>query len=214
GQTATGLRQRETEHVKINAVTQDSCGSPNTAAPRAAISAVRINQFAMSRKQKKTMEISPLKDRTFSEETIEPSEPSGSQEQEIQSHESQLSPQTKAYLDTIIQSTAASLALSMRQYMDQQFETINRRFAQLKQANIGGDVGTSSNHSNTEQVTGMQHTQIHSQEPARTTSIGNNADQFEGNYQSTSTLNRLIIEANSGAQSNEKQGKDRIIKYK
>ncbi|CAG8475676.1 23458_t:CDS:2, partial [Gigaspora rosea] len=151
----------------------------------------------MSRKQKKTMDISPLEEGTASEETIELSEPSGSQEQGAQSQETPLNPQIKAYLDTIIQNTAASLAQSMRQYMDQQFETMNR-----------------SNNGNMKQVTGMQHTQSHSQEPTRMTSNRSNADQFEGNYPFTLTLNRLIIEADVGARNNEKQEKSGVIKYK
>ncbi|RIB20666.1 hypothetical protein C2G38_2035045 [Gigaspora rosea] len=90
----------------------------------------------------------------------------------------------------------------------------HRRFAQLEQANIGGNKENSNNHGNTEQVTGMQHTQIHSQEPTCITSTRSNIDQFEGNYPSTPTLNRLIIETDLGAQSNEKQEKSEVIKYK
>ncbi|RIB27817.1 hypothetical protein C2G38_2159543 [Gigaspora rosea] len=85
------------------------------------------------------MDISPLEEGTASEETIELSEPSGSQEQGAQSQETPLNPQIKAYLDTIIQNTAASLAQSMRQYMDQQFETMNRRLI------IEADVGARNN---------------------------------------------------------------------
>ncbi|CAG8453400.1 5141_t:CDS:2 [Gigaspora rosea] len=126
----------------------------------------------MSKKQKKVMEVSPLEARTISEETIK-SEPSGSREQEAQSQESPLSPQTKAYLDTIIQNTTASLVQSMRQYMGQQFETINK----------------SNTHGNTEQATSTRHTQINSQEPIRVISTGSNVDQFEGNYPLTPMLN-------------------------
>ncbi|CAG8794980.1 17486_t:CDS:2, partial [Gigaspora rosea] len=100
---------------------------------------------------------------------------------------------------------------SMRQYMDQQFETINRRFAQLEQANIGSTEGNSNTHGNTEQATSTQYTQINSQEPICVMSTGSSVDQFEGNYPSTPMLNRLIIEASTGAQSHEKHEKNRIV---
>ncbi|RIB10978.1 hypothetical protein C2G38_2204707 [Gigaspora rosea] len=173
-----------------------------------------INQLAMSRKQKKVMEVSPLESRMMSEETIELSEPSGSQEQEIQSQESPLSPQAKAYLDKIIQTTTTSLVQSMQQYMDQQFETINRRFAQLEQANISGSEGSSNTHGNTDQVTNIQHTQINNQEPMRVTSTRSNVDQNEGNYSPTPTLDRLIIEASTETHNHGKQKKTELSSTK
>lgn len=83
--------------------------------------------------------------------------------------------------------------------MDQQFDTINRRFAQLEQANVSGSE-VNTNLSNTAQKEGAQHTPIRNQGAIRNANMGSNEDMIEGNYPPTPTLNRLIIEASSTPQ--------------
>ncbi|CAG8477865.1 33960_t:CDS:2 [Gigaspora margarita] len=168
----------------------------------------------MSKKQKKGTEPIQTEGSTLSEETIESTEPSGSQEQDNQSQENLLSPETKPYLNAMIQTSATSIIQTMRQYMDQQFETINRRFEQLEQANIGSNELNTNNRTNSEQVASVQQTQNRSQEVTRCTNTGGNMDQTEGNYPLTPILNKLIIEADPAAISSERQEKSGVVRYK
>ncbi|CAG8511296.1 19514_t:CDS:2, partial [Racocetra fulgida] len=131
-----------------------------TTALRAAISTVR------------TLEDSQPGRRILSEKTIESLEPSGSQEQDSQYHEIPLSLQAKAYMDIMIQATVTSMVQSMRQYMDQQFEMINRRFAQLEQANMGSN----EINSDSQNSTSTQHIHNRTQETTRIASSGSNVD--------------------------------------
>ncbi|CAG8543328.1 36617_t:CDS:2 [Gigaspora margarita] len=89
--------------------------------------------------------------------------------------------------------------------MDQQFETINRRFEQLEQTNIGGNKLNTNNWTNSEQVVSAQQNQNQSQEATRSMNTGNNMDQTKGNYPPTPILNKLIIEADPAALSKIKQ---------
>ncbi|CAG8720558.1 43392_t:CDS:2 [Gigaspora margarita] len=68
--------------------------------------------------------------------------------------------------------------IDMQQYMDQQFDTINRRFEQLEQANVNGSK-VNNNLSNTVQMASVQHTPIQNHEATRNTNMGNNEDRTE-----------------------------------
>ncbi|RIB15552.1 hypothetical protein C2G38_2192100 [Gigaspora rosea] len=123
--------------------------------------------IAMSRKQKQTARHKLPEGSTASEETIGAPEASSYQAQDTESTAHVIDSQTKAYLDMMFQSTTVSVIQTVKQYMDQQFEvqkewnvqcmeTINRRFVQLEQANLGGNESSNNNTNNNEQMTEVQ----------------------------------------------------------
>ncbi|CAG8516181.1 29638_t:CDS:2 [Gigaspora margarita] len=160
----------------------------------------------MSRKPKQNTRHEQPDESTISEETVGSSEVSGTQVQDTQSLAPIIDVQIKANLDMMIQATTVSAIQTVKQYMDQQLEvqkewnvqcieTINRRFAQLEQANIGGN-----EHQN--------------QEFGQTPNVGGSFGQSEGNYPLTPIINSLIMKASSEAQGNDKQESGRAVKYK
>ncbi|CAG8775402.1 13072_t:CDS:2 [Gigaspora margarita] len=182
----------------------------------------------MSKKQKQTVRHEQPDGSTTSEETVGASEASGNQMHDTQRPATMIDPRTKAYLDMIIQSTAALMIQMVKQYMDQQFEvqrewnvqcmeTINRRFEQLEKTNAGGNEVSTSNSGNSGQTTSAQQpqqSQHQNQEHEQTPNIGGSLGQIEGNCPPTPIINSLIMKASSDIQGNNKQESDGSIKYK
>ncbi|CAG8730401.1 11834_t:CDS:1, partial [Gigaspora rosea] len=85
-----------------------------------------------------------------SNESLKTIDTSTNQTQEGQGSNEGLNGQTREYIDTVIQSTAAAIMCSMQQMMDQQnenqrqwnsqcMETINQRFERLEQMNFSNN---------------------------------------------------------------------------
>ncbi|RIB16279.1 hypothetical protein C2G38_2143173 [Gigaspora rosea] len=182
----------------------------------------------MSRKQKQTARHELPEGSSISQKTISSSEASSNQVQEAQSPAPVIDSQMKAYIDMMFHATTALVIQTVKQYMDQQFEvqrewnvqcmeTINRKFVQLEQTNMGSNEASNSNTNNNEQTTNVQQPQLlqhQDQEARQTPNVGKNFGQIEGNYPPTPTINSLIMKASSETQDNNKQENDGPVKYK
>ncbi|CAG8569799.1 6735_t:CDS:1 [Cetraspora pellucida] len=139
---------------------------------------------------------------TNSENTIEAGMPHDSQGHETNEINRQMNTQTKAYMETIIQSSATSTMENMQQYMDQQLEVqkewslrciemINQCFAQLEQTNLIGN-GSNTNQPQDNEPLTRQNFETSRTHTMHTTGTDYNTEQGEGNYLSTLVINSLI----------------------
>ncbi|CAG8699333.1 368_t:CDS:2, partial [Gigaspora rosea] len=88
---------------------------------------------------------------------------------------------TKAYLDTTIQTTAASVIQTMKQYMDQQMEIQRMEYT--------------VNSGRTTRAQQPKQSQQQNEECGQAKSTGGNLGQIEGNYPPTPIINNLIMKA-------------------
>ena len=123
---------------------------------------------------------------SISNESSETIASSASQSQDIQVSDGSIDNQTKLYIDTVIQSTAAAIMRNMQQLMDRQIETqrqwnsqymetINQRFERLEQMNLQND-NISGNQGNDIGITTAEGNQESTVEINRDTSTS------QGNY--------------------------------
>ncbi|CAG8795871.1 29627_t:CDS:1, partial [Racocetra persica] len=169
----------------------------------------------MSRRNTRNLAIT-RNDSTVFNESIETVAMSSSQNQETQSLDMNIDPQTKTYIDAVIQTTTASVMQTMQLYMECQFKsqrdwntrcmkTINQRFAQLEQMNLqnnrndsnqsnsnqNNDNPNNSNQNNSNQSSNTSQPTIeidqqNSAEVQRITGIS------QGNYPPSPVINELI----------------------
>ncbi|RIB06409.1 hypothetical protein C2G38_2046808 [Gigaspora rosea] len=96
-------------------------------------------------------------------------------------------------------------------------ETINRRFTQLEQANIGSNETGDNNSSNSGRTTRAQQpkqSQQQNEECGQAKSTGGNLGQIEGNYPPTPIINNLIMKAVQKHRAAKKQESSEAVKYK
>jgi len=123
---------------------------------------------------------------SISNESSETIASSASQSQDIQVSDGSIDNQTKLYIDTVIQSTAAAIMRNMQQLMDRQIETqrqwnsqymetINQRFERLEQMNLQND-NISGNQGNDIGITTAEGNQ------QSTVEINRDMSTSQGNY--------------------------------